>query len=257
MFGIGFGEFLVIGVLLLIAVGPRRMPVMMKSVGRAMREFRKATRELRAQVGLDELMGEDDVLRPMKKVSRPVRPATSHAASGTTPQRSTASPGATTHNAAPSATTHSAAPGATTHNAAPSAATQNAAAGATTPGATTQSARTTHHSGARESDWSDDPSAEESIDDSDEDGAQDHASARLREYPPDGVDIAESRDVAGRAPRTSGAVTTGASKTSAATTSAATTTAATNEAATNEAATNGSARALGSTPLASAKKAQA
>lgn len=70
MFGIGFGEFVVIGVLLLMAVGPRRMPVMVKSIGRAMREFRKATRELRAQVGLDELMAEDDPVRPTPKMQR-------------------------------------------------------------------------------------------------------------------------------------------------------------------------------------------
>lgn len=74
MFGIGIGELLVIGALLLIAVGPHRMPTMMKSVGRALREFRKATRELRAQVGLDEMMAEDDVLRPMKKVPPRARP---------------------------------------------------------------------------------------------------------------------------------------------------------------------------------------
>lgn len=64
MFGIGFGELLVISALLLIAVGPRRMPTMMKTVGRALREFRRATRELRAQTGIDELLAEDDVMRP-------------------------------------------------------------------------------------------------------------------------------------------------------------------------------------------------
>jgi len=81
MFGIGFGELMVIGALLLIAVGPRRMPTMMKSIGRAMREFRRATRELRAQVGIDELMAEDDVMRPTKKAPTPLRPAP--AATGT------------------------------------------------------------------------------------------------------------------------------------------------------------------------------
>jgi Sec-independent protein translocase protein TatA len=74
MFGIGFGEFVVIGVLLLMAVGPRRMPVMMKSVGRGMREFRKATRELRAQVGLDEIMNDDDHAPPPRRVPPRVRP---------------------------------------------------------------------------------------------------------------------------------------------------------------------------------------
>jgi sec-independent protein translocase protein TatB len=74
MFGIGFGEFLMIGVVLLMAVGPRRMPVMIKSVGRAMREFRKATRELRAQVGLDELMNDEDLAQPLRRVPPRVRP---------------------------------------------------------------------------------------------------------------------------------------------------------------------------------------
>jgi sec-independent protein translocase protein TatB len=62
MFGIGFGELLIIAIVVLIAVGPRRMPAMMKSVGRGLRELRKATRELRAQVGLDEILHEDDSL---------------------------------------------------------------------------------------------------------------------------------------------------------------------------------------------------
>ncbi len=200
MFGIGFGELLVIGVLLLIAVGPRRMPVMMKSMGRAMREFRKAARELRAQVGLDELMGEDDVLRPMKKVPRPVRPATSDAA----------------QNSAPSTTAPSAASSSTTQNPAPGASTRV---------------------GATEFDSGHDTSDAESIDHADEDDAQAAARARLREYPPAGVDFAESRDAAARASRASGAATTSA--------------------AANDAATNGSARGLASAPLASAKKAQA
>jgi len=211
MFGIGFGELLVIGVLLLIAVGPRRMPVMMKSMGRAMREFRKATRELRAQVGLDELMAEDDVLRPMKKVPRPVRPATS--------------------------------------NASPSQTTQSAASSTTTQSTTTQSAAS---STTRSAASSDEPSHADSTDDTDEDDALAAERARLREYPPDGVDIAESRDAAARLSRASGAATTSAATTSAATTSAA---------------TNGPARAfasapltsapLASAPLTSAKKAQA
>jgi sec-independent protein translocase protein TatB len=79
MFGIGFGELVVIGALLLIAVGPRRMPMMMKSIGRAMREFKRATRELRAQTGIDELLAEDDVIRPPSSRSQ-LRPANNRSA---------------------------------------------------------------------------------------------------------------------------------------------------------------------------------
>jgi TatA/E family protein of Tat protein translocase len=48
-----------IAIVILLAVGPARMPTMMRAVGRAMREFRKATSELRAQTGIDELMREE------------------------------------------------------------------------------------------------------------------------------------------------------------------------------------------------------
>jgi sec-independent protein translocase protein TatB len=68
MFGIGFGELLVIAIVVLIAVGPRRMPAMMKSVGRGLRDLRKATRELRAQIGLDEILYEDESVRPVTSV---------------------------------------------------------------------------------------------------------------------------------------------------------------------------------------------
>jgi len=58
MFGIGIGEFAIILLVLLLAVGPKSMPKLMQTVGKGMREFRKATRELRAQVGIDEVLNE-------------------------------------------------------------------------------------------------------------------------------------------------------------------------------------------------------
>lgn len=76
MFGIGFGEMLVIAVVVLIAVGPDRMPTFMKAVGKGLREFRRATRELKSSVGLDELLRDDDIRRPFAQKPRPApRPA--------------------------------------------------------------------------------------------------------------------------------------------------------------------------------------
>jgi sec-independent protein translocase protein TatA len=53
---IGFGEIMVILLLALIIFGPRRLPEMGKTVGRSLREFRKATSEIRSELrtGLDE-----------------------------------------------------------------------------------------------------------------------------------------------------------------------------------------------------------
>ncbi len=65
MFGIGFGEMLVIAVVVLIAVGPKKMPTFMKAVGKGLREFRHATRELKNAAGLDELLRDEDLRNPL------------------------------------------------------------------------------------------------------------------------------------------------------------------------------------------------
>lgn len=62
MFGIGTGEMLIIALVVLFAVGPSRMPVFMKTIGKGVRDLRKATRDLREQSGIDELLREDDPL---------------------------------------------------------------------------------------------------------------------------------------------------------------------------------------------------
>ncbi|MEO0324924.1 MAG: twin-arginine translocase TatA/TatE family subunit [Myxococcota bacterium] len=62
MFGIGTGEMLIIALVVLLAVGPSKMPVFMKTVGKGVRDLRKATRDLREQSGIDELLREDDPL---------------------------------------------------------------------------------------------------------------------------------------------------------------------------------------------------
>lgn len=59
MLGIGFGEFLIVAIVLLLAVGPKSMPLFMRSMGRGIRQVRQAARELRSQVGIDELLQEE------------------------------------------------------------------------------------------------------------------------------------------------------------------------------------------------------
>ena len=59
MFGIGTGELLMIALVVLIAVGPAKMPILMRTIGKGMRDIRKATSDLRKQAGIDELLRED------------------------------------------------------------------------------------------------------------------------------------------------------------------------------------------------------
>lgn len=76
MFGIGSGELLIIALVVLIAVGPKRMPQLMQAVGKGMRDLRKASSDLRKQSGLDDLMREDPLgVRELEReIRRPVAP---------------------------------------------------------------------------------------------------------------------------------------------------------------------------------------
>jgi sec-independent protein translocase protein TatB len=81
MFGIGFGEMLIIAVILLIAVGPRQLPQLMKTVGKGMREVKRATNDLRRSTGIDELLNDEEIRNPLrdrepaKPQRQPLRPS--------------------------------------------------------------------------------------------------------------------------------------------------------------------------------------
>jgi TatA/E family protein of Tat protein translocase len=68
MFGLGPTELIVIMVLALIVLGPQRIPDVATSLGKAIRSFRKATRELRDQIDI-----EDDVRRPFEDLHAALR----------------------------------------------------------------------------------------------------------------------------------------------------------------------------------------
>ncbi|HEK1684908.1 TPA: twin-arginine translocase subunit TatB [Pseudomonas putida] len=50
MFEIGFSELLLVGVVALLVLGPERLPVAMRTVGRGLGQARRAMNMLRAQV---------------------------------------------------------------------------------------------------------------------------------------------------------------------------------------------------------------
>lgn len=61
MFGIGFGEMVVIGILILIAVGPDKLPVMVKTVAKTYRQFRRAATDIRASTGIDDFLRDEEL----------------------------------------------------------------------------------------------------------------------------------------------------------------------------------------------------
>src|SRR5437899_7185206 len=60
MFDIGLQEMLVIGVIALLVFGPARLPELGRMVGRAMREFRRASDEFRSTVETNLQLNEPD-----------------------------------------------------------------------------------------------------------------------------------------------------------------------------------------------------
>lgn len=67
MFGLGFGEILIIAIVALLLLGPDRLPEAAKTLGKGLREIRKATDDLKDQVdkeiNLKELL-EDKPAKP-------------------------------------------------------------------------------------------------------------------------------------------------------------------------------------------------
>ncbi len=58
MFGIGMPELLIILVVALIVVGPRKLPDLARSLGKGMQEFRKATDEIKNELTANETFQE-------------------------------------------------------------------------------------------------------------------------------------------------------------------------------------------------------
>ena len=56
MFGLSFFEVVVIAIVALLAVGPRRLPGMLRDLGNWLRKLRKMTTDVRAQTGIDDIL---------------------------------------------------------------------------------------------------------------------------------------------------------------------------------------------------------
>jgi sec-independent protein translocase protein TatB len=63
MFGLGMGEIVIILVLALILLGPQKLPDAAKQLGKGLREFRKATDDLKSQFE-GELYADDRPRKP-------------------------------------------------------------------------------------------------------------------------------------------------------------------------------------------------
>jgi len=73
MFGIGAPELLVIFVVALIVLGPKRLPEVAKALGKAVAEFRRATGDLSEELGNARVMLEEEI-RQADRAAQATRP---------------------------------------------------------------------------------------------------------------------------------------------------------------------------------------
>ena len=63
MFGLSFWEIVVIGIVAIVVLGPKRLPELGKQVGKTLREFRRVTTDFRASM--------EEAADPIEKQSLP------------------------------------------------------------------------------------------------------------------------------------------------------------------------------------------
>lgn len=61
MLGVSFGELVMIGIVALVVVGPRRLPEMLGNLGRFIGRIRNMTTEVRRQTGIDDILRQEGI----------------------------------------------------------------------------------------------------------------------------------------------------------------------------------------------------
>jgi len=79
MFGLGFGEIVIIAILALLVLGPDRLPDAAKTIGKTLRDLRKATDDIKGQIETeiyaeDRKLAKPALVPPVAAVSAPAGP---------------------------------------------------------------------------------------------------------------------------------------------------------------------------------------
>ncbi|MEW6620948.1 MAG: twin-arginine translocase TatA/TatE family subunit [bacterium] len=66
MFGIGMPELILILIIAMVIFGPKKLPELGQAIGRGIKEFRKATQELKEGVNLKDI----EITKPLEDLKR-------------------------------------------------------------------------------------------------------------------------------------------------------------------------------------------
>ena len=90
MFGLGMPEILLILAIALIVIGPKKLPELAKTLGRAMGEFKRSAQDLKRSIDLESTV--QDVPAPSKNLKKVINEVNKNSTSGS-PEPSEKEPG--------------------------------------------------------------------------------------------------------------------------------------------------------------------
>jgi sec-independent protein translocase protein TatB len=61
VFGLSFGELVILGIVALVVVGPRRLPSMLRTAGQLIGKVRRMAMDIRAESGIDEILDAEGI----------------------------------------------------------------------------------------------------------------------------------------------------------------------------------------------------
>lgn len=68
VFGLSFGEFVVIGIVALVVVGPKNLPTLMRTAAQTLARLRRMAMDIRAESGIDEALELDGLRAEIQRL---------------------------------------------------------------------------------------------------------------------------------------------------------------------------------------------